>query len=432
MVDNPFSLDHPLLSERRAWKLPNPADFLEPATTTQVDAEEVRRKSAEIEALLTTSNITARVVKTISGPRVTQYWAELKAVRGRGVTNPARYVEERRQAVQEHYRATRYFFHGYRLIVPVEGRPLVVFEIGNETRSEVWLRQVVCSQAFQASTAPLKVAMGVDVAGTPCVADLAGMPHLLVAGMSGSGKSVFLDGLIVSLLLTRTPDELRLVMITEGVELSPYRSLPHLLGFFSGIQERGEETDHLPLWWEQGKEIKPLLHWLEAERDQRLALLAEAGCADIEAYNRQASEQSGKILPRIVVFHEHFSVYEMSGHHHFQEPQVPPLKEVDPLFTRLAQTAHAAGIHLVITNSNVSRRNMSAGLLESFPARACFTVNNSDSSRRALGANGAEYLIGYGDYLYRASASEPLVRLHACHTTWEEAKGVVEFWKNQV
>lgn len=422
-----FNLSQPVLSERRSWKLPDPADLLDPLglTTPQIFAAELGRKTHHIESLLNSANITARVVQTVPGPRLTQFRVEFKAARGRGITNPLRYVQERRQA------AFAAFPYLCRVTAPEDGGAQAVFEILNETGLEVRLCQVLFSPLFMRSQAPLKVALGVDPAGRPRVADLAAMPHLLVAGMTGSGKSVFLDGLALSLLLSHTPETLRLIMLTDNPELNIYRGLPHLLAYFDSHEGQSIQTGLQPTWKIHGPQIVPLLHWLENERDRRLELIRAANCADIQAYNRRAVERKGKILPYIVIFHEHFFIYENVSASGSWETNLPPLKAVDPLFARLAQTAHPAGIHLVVCNSIPSSGSMSSALRESFPARACFSMNNPIPSRQALGVTGAEYLTGCGDFLYRADPSAAPVRLHACHTNWDEARRVVNYWMAQ-
>jgi S-DNA-T family DNA segregation ATPase FtsK/SpoIIIE len=242
------------------------------------------------------------------------------------------------------------------------------------------------------------------------------MPHLLITGITGSGKSIFLDGMILGLIFKHTPDDLRFVMLAGMPELVYFRNLPHLLG-------------PLHYFEDYGKEVINILKWLEDERDQRLSLMKSAGCADFHEYNLSLLIHRKNTLPRIVVVLEHY--FEFSGSRDWQTT-VPMLKEVDPIFLRLVRTAHPAGIHLVITNHTPFHTDMSIALKESFQARVGFWQNHPDNSVRALGRKGAESLASPGDILFRRTQALPLERYQACNVDRDEALRVVEFWHDQV
>jgi S-DNA-T family DNA segregation ATPase FtsK/SpoIIIE len=294
-----------------------------------------------------------------------------------------------------------------RIQAPVPGRPLVGIEVPNTAISVVSLRSVMESEEFKriASDGLLPIALGQDVSGQPVVADLAAMPHLLIAGATGSGKSVCLNNVLACLLCTHTPARLRLILVDpKRVELAMFRGVPHLAAPLVVELER----------------VVGVLQWALREMDRRYKELARFGARNVVAYNRLQAAKGGEELPLLVLVIDELADLMM----------VAP-DETERLVTRLAQLARATGIHLVIATQRPSVDVVTGLIKANLPSRIAFAVSSQVDSRVILDAPGAEKLLGRGDMLYMASDSSKLVRLQGCFVSDRELDRLVSFWRTQ-
>ncbi len=300
-----------------------------------------------------------------------------------------------------------------RVIAPLPGRGTVGVEIPNLRRRTVYLREVLSSQAYDKSDAALKVPLGVDVNGQPFVSDLSKMPHVLVAGATGAGKSVCLNSLITGLLFQHDPSTLQIVMVDpKMVELSMYNGIPHLV---------------LPVVTEAKKAAKAL-RWAVGEMEKRYKLLSMVGARNILTYNERVAdgrmptpaegEKAVERLSYVVVIVDEFADLMV---------QVPG--EVEEPIARLAQMARAVGIHLVLATQRPSVDVITGVIKANFPSRIAFRVASKTDSRTVLDHNGAENLLGMGDMLYLPAGKPDPYRIHGCYVSEEETVRVVDFWR---
>jgi S-DNA-T family DNA segregation ATPase FtsK/SpoIIIE len=300
-----------------------------------------------------------------------------------------------------------------RVIAPLPGRGTVGVEIPNPRRRTVYLREVLASPHFEKSDAALKVPLGVDVNGQPFVWDLTRMPHVLVAGSTGSGKSVCLNAMISGLLYQHDPRTLQLVMVDpKMVELAMYNGIPHLV---------------MPVVTDARKASRAL-RWAVGEMEKRYKLLAQVGARNINSYNERVS--SGKLPPPeggekpperlsyVVVIVDEFADLMV---------QVPA--EVEEPIARLAQMARAVGIHLVLATQRPSVDVITGVIKANFPSRIAFRVASKVDSRTVLDMNGAENLLGLGDMLFLPAGKPEPYRVHGAYVSEEEANRVVDFWR---
>jgi S-DNA-T family DNA segregation ATPase FtsK/SpoIIIE len=305
------------------------------------------------------------------------------------------------------------------LVERMPGKSTVGIQVPNREREIIWLRENIESQEFLGSKSKLTVAMGKDINGRIAAADLAGMPHLLIAGSTGTGKSVAINAMIMSILYKSTPEEVRLVLVDpKRLELGNYEGVPHL---------------YTPIITEPKLAANALRNAVR-EMERRLKLLAARGVRKIDSYNRLFddtpslfSEQSSSSsssddgpLPYIVIIIDELADLMMLDGHNVEES-----------ITRLAQMARAVGIHLVLATQRPSVDVITGLIKANFPARVSFRVATKVDSRTILDANGAESLLGRGDMLYLPSGSARVHRLHAPYVTEKEIAAVVEFWKAQ-
>jgi S-DNA-T family DNA segregation ATPase FtsK/SpoIIIE len=300
------------------------------------------------------------------------------------------------------------------LVERMPGKSTVGIQVPNRDREIIWLRENIESQEFLGSKSKLTLAMGKDINGRLAVADLAGMPHLLIAGSTGTGKSVAINAMIMSILYKSTPDQVRLVLVDpKRLELGNYEGVPHL---------------YTPIITEPKLAANALRNAVR-EMERRLKLLAAKGVRNIASYNALfddtpslfASEQSdeGPIPYIVIIIDELADLMMLDGHN------------VEESITRLAQMARAVGIHLVLATQRPSVDVITGLIKANFPARVSFRVATKVDSRTILDANGAESLLGRGDMLYLPSGSARVHRLHAAYVTEKEIAAVVEFWKAQ-
>jgi S-DNA-T family DNA segregation ATPase FtsK/SpoIIIE len=292
-----------------------------------------------------------------------------------------------------------------RIEAPVPGRPFVGIEVPNESVQVVSVREVMASEEFQRLDSPLVIGLGHNVAGQAVVADLAKMPHLLIAGTTGSGKSVCIKSIITCLIYNNTPDRLRLVMIDpKMVELVRFNGLPHLYGEVQVDLER----------------VVKVLRWVALEMDDRYKRFADASARHLDDYNRKMAKQDTPTLPRIVVLIDELADLMMLA------PEA-----VEQLLCRIAQMGRATGIHLVVATQRPSTDVVTGLIKANFPARISFNTASQVDSRVILDMQGAETLLGDGDMLYLASDSGYPVRVQGCYVSPEELDRVIGFWRKE-
>ncbi len=367
-----------------------------------VTAADLTTQANLLVAKLADFDIDGRVTEIHPGPVVTMY--EFEPAAGIKVGSIVSLEDDLALAM----RASR-----IRVIAPLPGRGTVGVEIPNRRRRTVYLREVLSSQAYEKSDAALKVPLGVDVNGQPFVADLTRMPHVLVAGATGAGKSVCLNSIITGLLFQHDPSTLQIIMVDpKMVELSMYNGIPHLV---------------MPVVTEAKKAARAL-RWAVGEMEKRYKLLAEVGARNINTYNERVS--SGKLKPAnieekgpdrlsyVVVIVDEFADLMV---------QVPG--EVEEPIARLAQMARAVGIHLVLATQRPSVDVVTGVIKANFPSRIAFRVASKVDSRTVLDMNGAENLLGMGDMLFLPAGKADPYRVHGAFVSEEEAVRVVDFWR---
>ncbi len=387
-------------SETPTWILPPPAEILDPGNEVEYDDEADRQRAQLIEETLASFDAPARVVEINRGPTVTQFGVEPDFIDGRGGRTRVRVGKI---AALEDDLALALSAKTIRIEAPVPGKSYVGIEVPNDEIAHVALRDLVESEAFKRLRSPLRFALGLNVSGNAVAADLAAMPHLLIAGATGSGKSVCVNALICCLLLHNTPDDLRLIMVDpKRVELTSYNGIPHLL---------------VPVVVELEKVIT-VLQRVTREMDMRYRKLAEAGVRNIYDYNQRAATLGQPKLFHLIVFIDELADLMMLS------PE-----ETEHTITRLAQLARATGIHLVIATQRPSV-NVVTGLIKAnFPARIAFAVASQVDSRVILDQNGAERLLGRGDMLFQAPDAAAPVRIQGVFISDNEILRLVTYWQ---
>ncbi len=292
-----------------------------------------------------------------------------------------------------------------RIQAPIPGKNVVGIEIPNEKRETIYLREILESKIFQEAASPLTMALGKDIVGTPFVTDLKKLPHLLIAGTTGSGKSVGINGMILSLLYKNSPDNLRLLMIDpKMLEFSIYNDIPHLL------------TPVIT----KPKQAVVALNNMVGEMERRYALMSDTRTKNIENYNEKAKQNGLEPLPYIVVIIDELSDLMMTSG-----------KDVEHSIARLAQMARASGIHLIVATQRPSVDVVTGLIKANLPSRISYKVGQKIDSKIILDQQGAESLLGRGDMLFTPPGATGLVRLHAPWSSEEEIEQIVEFLKAQ-
>lgn len=416
------SLIHPLLM-RHETKMAKPKtplpqlDLLSPPPIIRevVDTDYLQQAAARLEKSLLDFRVKAKVVGVLPGPVVTLF--ELDLAPG---------VKASRISVLSRDLARALSAASVRVVEVIPNKPYVGLELPNKNRQTVYFREVLDSAAFKESTSPLTLVLGKDISGKAVVADLKKMPHLLVAGTTGSGKSVGVNAMILSILFKATPEDVRFIMIDpKMLELSVYEGIPHLL--------TNVVTDM--------KDAANALNWCVNEMERRYKLMSAFGVRNIAGYNdkiKQADEMQRPIpdpfwkpgdtmdtehpvlekLPYIVVIVDEFADLIMAVG-----------KKVEELIARLAQKARAAGIHLVLATQRPSVDVITGLIKANIPTRIAFTVSSKIDSRTILDQMGAESLLGMGDMLYLPPNSSSLVRVHGAFVRDEEVHAVAQDWK---
>ena len=384
-------------------------DLLDIASEAKYGATDANRKARVIEETLADFGVPAKVIEIHAGPTVTQFGLEPGFVERRasdGQMRP-RKVSVNRIAALQHDLELALAVAPIRIETPVPGRPFVGIEVPNQFVSVVSLRGVMESDTFKnrRKKSPLTIALGRDVSGASNVADLGVMPHLLIAGATGSGKSVCINAIIACLLFDNSPDDLRLIMIDpKRVELVNFNDIPHLLGPVVVNMD----------------EVVPCLRWLTREMDNRFTLFAREKVRNIDMFNEKMNKTNGDTMPYIIPLIDELADLMLSS------PE-----ETEKLLTRLAQMARATGIHLVIATQRPSVDVVTGLIKANFPSRISFAVTSSVDSRVILDTSGAETLLGRGDMLYMASDSSKLMRLQGCFVSDDELARLGVFWRDK-
>lgn len=386
-----------------SWILPKASEILDLASTPTVSEEFLAQRARLIEETLAAFNAPCQVVEISKGPVITLFGVEplfIETRNGRTRVRVSKIVSLADDL------ALALAAPRIRIQAPVPGQGYVGIEVPNEEMALVTLREVVESEVFQRGRTPLRLALGKDVAGHPVVTNLESLPHLLIAGTTGSGKSVCVNALLSCLLLHNTPDDLRLILIDpKRVELSGYNGIPHLLAPVVVEMER----------------VVGALQWLTREMENRYYKFAEIGARNIADYNARMAAQGGKKLPFLLIVIDELADLMM----------IAP-DETERTITRLAQLARATGIHLVIATQRPSVDVVTGLIKANFPARIAFAVASNTDSRVILDQPGAERLLGRGDMLFQAPDAATPVRLQGVFVSDAEIQRLVEFWKRQV
>ncbi|HET6466319.1 MAG TPA: DNA translocase FtsK [Nitrospiria bacterium] len=418
----PRQADLPFMKEAGDYELP-PLTLLQdpPASANKISKEELLANSQILEKKLMDYGIEGRVTQVHPGPVVTMY--EFEPAPGVKVNRIVNLSDDLALAMRA---------MSVRIVAPLPGKSVVGIEIPNTSREDVYLKEILTAEAFTTTKSKLTLALGKDIFGTPIVADLAGMPHLLVAGATGSGKSVALNTMILSLLYSATPEEVKFIMIDPKLlELSAYDGIPHL------------QTPVLV----RAKDTPKVFQRLVAEMQQRFRLLAEAGARNIESYNKKLREQAGEGPGRLARATTSIGSEESPD---AQPPQpnapLPYLvvivdeladlmlvaaREIEDSIARLAQMARAAGIHLILATQRPSVDVLTGLIKANFPARISFQVSSKTDSRTILDANGAEQLLGRGDMLFLAPGTGRITRIHGAYVSENEIRAIVDHVKSQ-
>jgi S-DNA-T family DNA segregation ATPase FtsK/SpoIIIE len=378
---------------KSAYQLPSPEllDPLPPAVK-KVSKEDMLAQSELLVRKLLDFDIQGRVTQVYPGPVVTMF--EFEPAPGVKVSRIVNLADDLALAMKS---------TSVRIVSPLPGKGAVGIEVPNNTRETVYFRNILESPDYQANKSKLKVPLGKDIFGASVVSSIDKMPHLLIAGATGSGKSVAINTIILALLYGARPNEVKLVLVDpKMLELSLYNDIPHLLSPVVTQPKRAAET----------------LRALVAEMERRYRQLAQKGSKNIDSYNRAVSE--AERLPYIVVIIDELADLMMTVQ-----------REVEDAIMRLAQMARAAGIHLIVATQRPSVDVITGLIKANLPARISFQVSSKTDSRTILDANGAENLLGMGDMLFLPPGTSHLIRVHGCFVSEAEIKRVVEFVKQQ-
>jgi S-DNA-T family DNA segregation ATPase FtsK/SpoIIIE len=414
--------------EQTSFEFPGPKKVFQLPPLSLLEAEMEKRQKIDRDSLIMNSRILekklldygvdGRVVEVRPGPVITVY--EFEPAPGVKVSRIVNLSDDLALALSA---------LSIRIVAPIPGKSVVGIEVPNAVRETVYLKEIIDSDPFRVSKSKLSFGLGKDISGEPLVVDLARMPHLLVAGSTGSGKSVSINSMICSILFKATPEEVRFLMIDpKMLELSDYEGIPHLL---------------LPVVTNP-KKAATALTWLVDEMERRYTVLAEKGVRNIEHYHQKTEKElkeKGKVLKRKGDLLE-------GGNEEALEPmeRIPYIvvvideladlmmissREVEESITRLAQMARAVGIHLLLATQRPSVDVLTGIIKANFPARISFQVTSKVDSRTILDTIGAEHLLGAGDMLFLPPGSSKLTRIHGAFVSSPEIKRIVEFLKKQ-
>ncbi|GAA8644195.1 DNA translocase FtsK [Helicobacter pylori] len=380
-----------------------PKDYELPATQllnalclkdTSLDENEIDQKIQDLLSKLRTFKIDGDIIRTYSGPIVTTF--EFR---------PAPNVKVSRILGLSDDLAMTLCAESIRIQAPIKGKDVVGIEIPNSQSQTIYLREILESELFQKSSSPLTLALGKDIVGNPFITDLKKLPHLLIAGTTGSGKSVGVNAMILSLLYKNPPDQLKLVMIDpKMVEFSIYADIPHLL---------------TPIITDPKKAIGALQS-VAKEMEHRYSLMSEYKVKTIDSYNEQAPNNGVEAFPYLIVVIDELADLMMTGG---KEAEVP--------IARIAQMGRASGLHLIVATQRPSVDVVTGLIKTNLPSRVSFRVGTKIDSKVILDTDGAQSLLGRGDMLFTPPGTNGLVRLHAPFATEDEIKKIVDFIKAQ-
>ncbi len=361
---------------------------------TSLDENEIDQKIQDLLSKLRTFKIDGDIIRTYSGPIVTTF--EFR---------PAPNVKVSRILGLSDDLAMTLCAESIRIQAPIKGKDVVGIEIPNSQSQTIYLREILESELFQKSSSPLTLALGKDIVGNPFITDLKKLPHLLIAGTTGSGKSVGVNAMILSLLYKNPPDQLKLVMIDpKMVEFSIYADIPHLL---------------TPIITDPKKAIGALQS-VAKEMERRYSLMSEYKVKTIDSYNEQAPNNGVEAFPYLIVVIDELADLMMTGG-----------KEAEFPIARIAQMGRASGLHLIVATQRPSVDVVTGLIKTNLPSRVSFRVGTKIDSKVILDTDGAQSLLGRGDMLFTPPGSNGLVRLHAPFATEDEIKKIVDFIKAQ-
>ncbi len=361
---------------------------------TSLDENEIDQKIQDLLSKLRTFKIDGDIIRTYSGPIVTTF--EFR---------PAPSVKVSRILGLSDDLAMTLCAESIRIQAPIKGKDVVGIEIPNSQSQTIYLREILESELFQKSSSPLTLALGKDIVGNPFITDLKKLPHLLIAGTTGSGKSVGVNAMILSLLYKNPPDQLKLVMIDpKMVEFSIYADIPHLL---------------TPIITDPKKAIGALQS-VAKEMERRYSLMSEYKVKTIDSYNEQAPNNGVEAFPYLIVVIDELADLMMTGG-----------KEAEFPIARIAQMGRASGLHLIVATQRPSVDVVTGLIKTNLPSRVSFRVGTKIDSKVILDTDGAQSLLGRGDMLFTPPGSNGLVRLHAPFATEDEIKKIVDFIKAQ-
>ncbi|GAA8151501.1 DNA translocase FtsK [Helicobacter pylori] len=361
---------------------------------TSLDENEIDQKIQDLLSKLRTFKIDGDIIRTYSGPIVTTF--EFR---------PAPNVKVSRILGLSDDLAMTLCAESIRIQAPIKGKDVVGIEIPNSQSQIIYLREILESELFQKSSSPLTLALGKDIVGNPFITDLKKLPHLLIAGTTGSGKSVGVNAMILSLLYKNPPDQLKLVMIDpKMVEFSIYTDIPHLL---------------TPIITDPKKAIGALQS-VAKEMERRYSLMSEYKVKTIDSYNEQAPNNGVEAFPYLIVVIDELADLMMTGG-----------KEAEFPIARIAQMGRASGLHLIVATQRPSVDVVTGLIKTNLPSRVSFRVGTKIDSKVILDTDGAQSLLGRGDMLFTPPGANGLVRLHAPFATEDEIKKIVDFIKAQ-
>ncbi|WQV41884.1 DNA translocase FtsK [Helicobacter pylori] len=361
---------------------------------TSLDENEIDQKIQDLLSKLRTFKIDGDIIRTYSGPIVTTF--EFR---------PAPSVKVSRILGLSDDLAMTLCAESIRIQAPIKGKDVVGIEIPNSQSQIIYLREILESELFQKSSSPLTLALGKDIVGNPFITDLKKLPHLLIAGTTGSGKSVGVNAMILSLLYKNPPDQLKLVMIDpKMVEFSIYADIPHLL---------------TPIITDPKKAIGALQS-VAKEMERRYSLMSEYKVKTIDSYNEQAQSNGVEAFPYLIVVIDELADLMMTGG-----------KEAEFPIARIAQMGRASGLHLIVATQRPSVDVVTGLIKTNLPSRVSFRVGTKIDSKVILDTDGAQSLLGRGDMLFTPPGTNGLVRLHAPFATEDEIKKIVDFIKAQ-
>jgi S-DNA-T family DNA segregation ATPase FtsK/SpoIIIE len=383
--------------KKKEYKLP-PVSLLNTVNkkVNRNEQKELSAKAARLEQVLHDFGVNAHVIDVKKGPSVTRY--EIQPATGVKVNSITKLADDIALNLEA---------KSLRIEAPIPGKAAVGIEVENDSSSTVSIRQMIESSEFKKSNSKISFVVGEDISGNHVVADLKGMPHLLIAGSTGSGKSVCINSIIISMLYKSTPDEVKFILIDpKVVELGNYNGIPHML---------------IPVVTDPSKAAAALA-WAVQEMNDRYKKFAETSVRDLKAYNEKMEKEGHEenVLPQIVIIIDELADLMMAA-----------AKQVEESICRLAQLARAAGMHLIVATQRPSVDVVTGLIKANVPSRIAFAVSSQVDSRTILDRAGAEKLVGKGDMLFYPLGKAQPERLQGPFVTDDEVSAVIDFWKEQ-